>query len=272
MLKERIGPLLGIVAVFYGLQIILFVMLGIILGASMVSVLTAANLQSGGMGALGAGSVAAIVVFYLVLFWVGMAQYCSLSSMSSPLRKPAFGEALKTGFNSSLTCLGILILMLVPYIAFVIVFAIVGGILVAVAGIVGGVITGILAVGALLFFASRLSIILPVIAVDGIRNPVRAIARSWSLTSGHAFKIFLLSMVFFVVVFILFGLSFAPVFGAIQSSAITGSAPNLGGLGFAFLALTVVGVLVVILTSVFQATIHAELVGHVSPDLAATFE
>jgi membrane-anchored glycerophosphoryl diester phosphodiesterase (GDPDase) len=78
------------------------------------------------------------------------------------------------------------------------------------------VLGGIVAFVVTCYIVVKLSLVAPVIAIEGERNPVRALRRSWTLTRGQSFRLFLFYllllvafMVLSVVITLVLGLPFA---------------------------------------------------------------
>jgi membrane-anchored glycerophosphoryl diester phosphodiesterase (GDPDase) len=140
------------------------------------------------------------------------------------------------------------------------VFALTG--LKALAGIAVAVLA---AVAFYLFF--RLILIMPAIAVDGLRNPLASFRRSWALTRGNAARIAL----FLVLLMLAYG-----VVSAVASAVLgLGLALVLGAAG----AKIAVGIVTSALGAVFVlyvfaalAAIHRQLAGPSPSDLRQTFD
>lgn len=272
MMKERVGPLLGIVAVFFVFQIVMTGVVVALFGVGTLAGISQMNPQAAALPAFGVGMIVMLFVFYVVYLLVAFAQYGALSSMASPLQRRSFTQALGDGLRCAPTILGVALLALVGYIVFAIALALVAAALAAVAGEAGSAISLIIALVALVYLASRFVPILPTVAVERIRNPITALIRAWALTRGNVFKIVLVNLAFIVGVVVVFGATLVPFFGMFRQAAVPGSMPNFGSMGLIFLLMLVVGVLMMIFASAFQATIHAELAGSTGEDFAQTFE
>lgn len=129
-----------------------------------------------------------------------------------------------------------------------------------------GVMTAI-GVGILLYCLVRTSLVMPVIAVDGERNPLLALKRSWVLTRGNAGRIVVIVLLVFVVYLVI-------------STALTA----VGGIGVSLvLGLKASNIAVAVLTSavgaVFTLTIvtllamiHRQLAAGSPQSIGATFD
>lgn len=124
----------------------------------------------------------------------------ALMTLFTDRSRPTVGQAIRLGFTA-----------LPSYIAAHILIGIgmgfVGGVLLSIAGITGSKALVGLAFAALAAILAttviRTSLTTPAIAVEGLRNPVAALRRSWQLTQGNGWRLFgfyLLIAVAFVVV------------------------------------------------------------------------
>jgi len=155
-----------------------------------------------------------------------------------------------------------LIVLLVAYIILAFPFGLLAGALASL-GTPGRALTVILVLGVMLWVGSRLAPLFAIIAVDGVRNPFTALARSWRLTSGHALTIFLALLAFLVIMVVVCGLALLPSIGLLRSMAdptgLASAGTALGGVGLLMLTLLVVGVVFTISYSALLAVIHGSL-------------
>lgn len=119
----------------------------------------------------------------------------SLLSLLSHATRPTVGEALRLGVAGLLSYLGAQILLGLG-------IGVVGAVLISVLALSGsaalavtGLLLVVLAGGAA---ALRVSLSAAVVAIEGERNPVRALRRSWHLTSGNAWRLLGFYALFFV--------------------------------------------------------------------------
>ena len=121
---------------------------------------------------------------------VGIAQaigVLALLALLTDRSRPTVGEALKAGATS-----------LLPYIAAQLLLGMVAGlgfvVLIAIGAATGsmGLATILFSVGfvGLAYVMTKTSLTAPVIVIEGLRNPVRALRRSWELTSGNSLRLF----------------------------------------------------------------------------------
>jgi hypothetical protein len=264
MVKQRFGQLIGIWAVYFAATMGLFIVMGIVVavGVGAAGAGSLATMAEGNALAAGGGMILFVVLFYAAYLLVIMAQYASLIAMASPLARPSFSDALGAGWRAAPA---LLLLMLVLIIAY---FAVAMGI-----GLVGTAFSGmgtwvptlllLLMFPLLVWIGSRLAPLFAVVAVDGVRNPFKAIARSWQMTKGRALTIFLASLVFMLILVVICGLLLLPSIGMFRTMSDPGSLasaqPALGGIALLFLGITVAGVLFTVCYSAFQAVIHGSL-------------
>ncbi len=170
--------------------------------------------------------------------------------------RPTVGEAIMLGLRCLPTIIGATLLFLVAYLAIAVLFSLVVGVLAAGLGAVGGaglsavvgiVLFAVLFVG-VLYVMTRLSLTLPVVVLEGVRNPVTALRRSWLLTKPHGSPIFgfylLLVIAYLVISLLLFGVLgvIGAVLGAGSAAALFGGLVN--GLVGAAVAMVMSGILV----------------------------
>jgi hypothetical protein len=188
----------------------------------------------------------------------------ALLRLCTDLARPTVGEAIRVGFAGLLSYFGAQVLMGLG-------FGLVGGLLVAIGGISGSpaliaVIVAVLIV-AVIYVVLRTTLLAPVIVVEGERNPVAALRRSWDLTRGNAGGIF--------VFFLLLGIAFGVVL--IVAMLITGIVLALiAGAETAKALATIVSSALTAGMSLYfvaaLASIHRQLAGPDERALGQTFE
>lgn len=221
-------------------------------------------------GMKGDQMIAAMEAFYAKSWWIVLLsatlQIIGLLAILTLMRdrsRPTVGEAIRSALPGALSYLA-------AQFAVVIGLSLIGGILIGVAAVISPVLAAVAALlfmTALIFVVFRLILVGPVIAVEGMRNPLTAMIRSWRLTQGNFWRIvgfMLLIIILFVVIvgiiMMIVGLVLAlassgepqRIIAAVFSSA-------LGAVGVVYFA----GVL---------AAIHRQLGGPAAADLSATFE
>lgn len=178
--------------------------------------------------------------------------------------RPTVGAAIRVGLSGLLPYFGAQLLLGLS-------FGLVGGMLVAIGGISGSTaliaILVIALVVTLIYVLLRTTLLAPVIAVDGERNPIAALRRSWDLTRGHAGAIF----GFFVLLGLAFGvvLIVAMVLAGIVLALVAGPETARTLTTIVSTALTA-GMTVYFVATL--ASIHRQLAGPDRQGLGETFE
>jgi hypothetical protein len=154
--------------------------------------------------------MAAMLAFYGDNWWMVMLAsliqivgILTVLTLMRDRRRPTVGEAIGSGFKGFPT-----------YFAAQILFgfgaAVIGGLLVgAVAAVLPplAVVLTLLLIVFIAFAALRIILVAPIVAVEGERNPVTALRRSWNLTSGNFWRI----LVFLALVTLLFLVAMAVI-------------------------------------------------------------
>jgi hypothetical protein len=202
------------------------------------------------------------------LVTVGIAQAIGILALLALLtdrRRPTVGEALKAGSAS-----------LLPYIAAQLLLGVVIGLgfiaIIAAAAAFGSVAVAAALIpfgfAGLVYVITKTSLAAPVIVIDGLRNPVRALARSWALTKGNSlrlfgfyFLVFLALIVIMIVISMIVGLlSMVALGGGVVSQIANGILSGLAG------SLAVVYFVAII------ASAHRQLSGPSPEAISETFE
>jgi hypothetical protein len=183
---------------------------------------------------------AAISAFYGRIWWaivlmavvqgIGM---LGLLSLLADRGRPTVGQALALGAKAFLPYLAAQVLQGLALACAVLLIAGIGAATGVAAVAVILTIVGI-AVAAYLFV--KFSVTIPVIAIDRVMNPIRALGRSWRLTKGNSVRLLVFYLLLFVVLVVVavvmgFGFGLAGVLfgaqGAQIVSAIIGSLINM---------------------------------------------
>jgi hypothetical protein len=128
------------------------------------------------------------------------------------------------------------------------------------------VMAGFVLIVLAIYLFVKFSLIAPVVAIEEVRNPLAAIARSWRLTKGNSLRIFL----FLFLLLVTIGIISALVSGILTLvlSAFGGAVASIGGGLVNALVNTVVSVIFLVVI----AAIHRQLAGASPERLAETFE
>ncbi|MBU7580188.1 MAG: hypothetical protein KAF27_06915 [Porphyrobacter sp.] len=266
MLRQRFWLLVGMWAVFFAIQ-----MAGsLVLGVVMAAMGAAAGGLGGGlddpsaMAGMGVGLIILFVLFYGAYLVLILAQQAAMVTLASPLEEPSFGGALSRGFKSALPFFGIALVLILAYV-------VIGGavgLLIAAAGMgspdaaVGiGAVVLLLFMPVLIYLGCRFSVLVPVVAVDQVFNPIGAIRRSWAVTQGKVWRIFLCTLVFMLLSIAVLGLPFALIFGSIFTG---GGEPGAGAIGtmlFGLLLFIPLMIVYTIFATTYVAALHSEVTG-----------
>ena len=215
-----------------------------------------------------------LMIFGALAFIAQMVGYMAMIALMGS-RRPTVGEALKRGFADLPSAIGVSLLIMLSFVLAGLVLSLVVGLIAGILVTVGGTglatALGFLMVVAvlllLLYLMTRFTLVLPVIVLEGERNPVRAIRRSWTLTRGNTRRIF----VFFLLLFVCY-MVLSLILGSVFGLAATALA---GGTG---LALTLglfnglIGAAVAVVFSGILVSMHQQLAGASSAEIKDTFE
>lgn len=193
------------------------------------------------------------------LLLMALAQAVGFIALLALLRsdsKPTVGEAIKAGFVGLLPYIGVQLIAALGA-------AILGGVLVGLPVAVGlapiAAFTMLLAFVVLVYALIKLSLTMPVIAIERDMNPVSIMRRSWALTKGNSLRLFgfyLLLAIAIVIVSLVIELFFGLIFSLLGD----GTAADIGN-G------TVAGAVSAAASLVFAAVlaaVHRQLAGPVT--------
>jgi hypothetical protein len=272
-LRSRGLGLVGIWLGFFVLSIVLGFVVTMAMGGSM---LAAAGLGMSGdnFGAgMGLGMIGFLALSYLLYILFYMAQGLTMAHYASPLIASDIEASFGAGIRGSLTMLGVVILLGIASIIVAVLFGILGAVF-AMLGDAAAILYALILIPAAFYLMCRLCIIMPVVAVDGVRNPVTAIARTWNLTSGKVMAIFLSLLAYIIAAVVVFGGLFAAFFGTMQSyqeSVMMGSEPGFGSLIGFFVSFAVVGLAFAAAGAALVSAIHSKLSDMGTKNLSETF-
>lgn len=200
---------------------------------------------------------------FLAITVAGFIGSITLLALLSDRGNPTVREALSTGLRRIPTYLGA---QLLSALGAGLVIGLPLGLLGAFASPTVTVLVGLLLVIVLVYLIVKFSLIAPAIAIEGIRNPIAAITRSWQLTKGNSLRIFGFILLLFVTISIILAL----VQGVLTLifAAIGGEVANIGN-GVVSAA---VNTLITVIFLVVIAAVHRQLAGNAPDRLAEAFE
>lgn len=255
VVKQKLWPLVGLWAVFFAISIALVFLFVAVAGLG--AFMTMNGSGEGGLGQIGAGMTVAMILFYLGYLLLYGAQISAMTAMAAPNSAVTFSQAIGIGFQSAPSVLGVLLLFIVAYFLLAIPAALLAGLL-SMAGTAGIVMLAVALVPIMTWLACRLFLANAVIPIEGIRNPVRAISRSWSLTRGNVLPIFLSMLAFGAAMLVAFLILLFP-FRAMASGGQVGAGPGVAITLLIVLLFFVFSVAIAIFSGAFPAAIHCEL-------------
>lgn len=175
--------------------------------------------------------------------------------------RPTVGEAMKRGLQGMLPVLGAQLLL-----AFGVSLLVVLGAALGVSAAAKLLVALVLIAGVIYIFV-RTSLVTPVVVVENERNPVKALTRSWQLTTGVAGRLLAFFMLLLVAAMVLY-LLIAGGLGVLVSLVVSGAAEtSIKDLIAAFLQaiMTVYSVAII-------AACHRQLAGPSAEAAARPFE
>ena len=204
--------------------------------------------------------------WWWLLALVVLAQIVGFLALLALLRdssRPTVGEALKTGVVGLLPAFGAYILLTIGLSLVIGVFLVLAG---ALGSGVFGALIGIVAFVLIVYIGVKVSLSGPVIAIDRVFNPVRVLTRSWQLTKGNSFRLFLFYMLLGIV-YLIVSMLLVPFIGAVTLMLGPDAALMVSGV-FSGLLSAVVGVVMVAII----ASVHRQLSGPSPAAVSETFE
>lgn len=275
----RFVSMLPIAILFTAIPLILFMATfgGVLAGFSQNQGNPAAAMQTF-LAMFGTFALAGIV--YALVRIAGICALCVSAAAREPI---TVGEAVSEGLRVTLPMVGVYLVLMVAYFAVAAVLMLTMG--ASFIGMMGsGYASGQGAPGAgsigtmilviclvligLVYLMTKLSMVVPVVAVDKERSPFAAISRSWGLTRGATLKIFLL--------FLLTGFG-AAIIGGVLGGVIGGASVAAAGASaasswpqLAVSALT--GTLFSIYFIALIVAIHGQLAGPSVAAIGETFD
>jgi hypothetical protein len=202
-----------------------------------------------------------LVVVAIALVLAQILGYLAMLALLRDTSRPTVGEALKAGLGGLLPALGFYLIVAVAAFALALLVVAISA---ASPGL--GVVVVLLCVVVAFYVMIKLSLVLAVIAIDKVGNPIAAMTRSWQLTKGNSFRLFLFFLLLGLV-YIVIAAVIGMVLGALMLALGTSTALLVNGV--------ISGILSAIVTVVFVAVIaaiHRQLAGPSAAAVSETFE
>lgn len=188
----------------------------------------------------------------------------SLLALFTDRRRPTVGEAIRLGGTGLLPYLGAQLLV-------GLVMGVIGAVVLALAMATGAValsvVIGLVVALFAIYIAVKTSLTAPVIMVEGVRNPITALRRSWVLTKGNSARI----AVFYALLVLVFVIAISVI------SALVGIAAALiagaeGARVVGVIVSSAMGATMTLYLVSVVAAIHRQLAGPSPEAVGATFE
>ncbi len=206
---------------------------------------------------------------YLLVILASFVGYTAMIALMGDGRRVSVGESIAIGFKALLPLVALLVMFGLAYFVAAFAVGIVLGLIIAALGAISeglaGVFTFVAVIGliaAMLWAMTRLSLTLPVIALESTLNPIRALSRSWTLTGPSQGRLFLFYVVL-TVAYIVIALVVFMVLGLFISAI--GAPTALGFLN------GILGALVAMVFSGILVAIYLQLAGTTAA-VSETFE
>lgn len=202
-------------------------------------------------------------LLFLAITIAGFVGSITMLALLSDRGNPTVREALSTGLKSIPTYLAA---QLLSALAAGIVIGLPLGVVAAFASPAVVVLVGLVLAIVAIYVVVKFALIAPVIAIDGVRNPITAITRSWQLTKGNSLRI----IVFILLLFVTIAIIGALVQGVLSLilAAIGGEVANIG----AGVVSAIINTLITVVFLVVIAAIHRQLASDTPDRLAEAFE
>lgn len=263
ILSARFWPMLAV-------TMIATVLSWAVLGSYMGSTMGAMMFDPAGSEArMMPGMSAGLILVYLVNFAIGLTGDAATCALCSDREDYSIGAALGAGVRSLPALAG-------AWLVFIIGMSGVGLVLAMAMGMamMGGRNPEVMLLGALVvmvlcaYLGTKFSLILPVIAIDQVRNPFTAIGRSWELTRGNTFKIFAFYLIVMIVISAIALTLIALTIGFPQP----GTVPNFGAIGGLMVAFVIFAVAIKLFFIAMLSAVHRQLSGPSASGVAAILD
>lgn len=198
-----------------------------------------------------------ILLGMIILLLIG---FLAIMTLMRDSRRPTVGEAIQASAGGAPTYLAAEFLLLL-------LITLVGGILMGLGLAISPALGATLLWAVLVFFGIRALLISPLVAVEGMRNPLAVLGRSWRLTGGNFWRLWS----FVVLLSLPFLLGFLIVRWASGAILAVIVEPGTQELVEAIINGAIITVALVYFAAVIAA-IHRQLGGPAAADLSATFE
>jgi hypothetical protein len=239
--------------VVFALAGVFFLLPGLVMALLFPAPQPTAGMDSKEAAAVIADYYTSILPLLLPLILFQAAGTLALLTLLTDRSRPTVGEAIGTGVK------GIL-----PYVLAQILLGVgvglVGGLVLAIGSATGTAaltVLGLAAVGLMVIYvAIKTSLVAPVVAVEGERNPIAALRRSWLLTKSNSLRI----AVFYLLVGVVFLVVISVVVALVGIVASLAGGAHAGEIAGAVISSALNAVMVLYFVAIVAAT-HRQLAG-----------
>lgn len=258
---SRFGRMAAVAVIYFVAVIAVFALLGAGLAAQIAGGMMSPEAMSGGM-------VGAIVLIYILVYALQFAQQAALCRICSDRHDASIGDAIATGVRCVPTLFGVVILLIIGFFVVGLVASMV------MAGAAAGaqspglaIVLGLLMFVGFGYLGTRISMILPVVAIDEVRNPISAIATAWRISGGHVLKLFLT----YVLAMIVMGAIMLALFFLTIGIPSPGAVPGMGGIIAFGVGMLVAALSIGLYFTALVVAIHRQLSGVPTETITDTF-
>jgi hypothetical protein len=199
----------------------------------------------------------------LATFAVQMVGYMAAMKLLHNRERPTVGQALSHAVAGLPAIIGVSLLFFVTlFVAMLaVMFAAVGSPAI-------GMIVGVVLLVGTIYAMVRLSLTMPAIVIEGKRNPIIALVRSWQLTRGNVLQLLL----FYIVLVVAYAVITMLIGGLL--GVVIGVTVGVGAAGKLIVGLLagLIGAVVAVLMAAILVATHRQLSGEVAGGISATFE
>lgn len=253
MMRQRFWPLVGLWAIYFGLLMLAYFVFAVSMMGSLISGGMAGLMAGeGSLLDMGFGFIVMMAAFYVFYLALALAQIASLCTHASSLHEPGFAQSFSAGWRSVLPLMGASIVLIIGYVAAFGLLSLFGNLL---GDTLGGLLI-VLGIVAAIYLSCRLSMLVPIAAIEGVRSPIGLITASWEMTRAKVLGIFLTLLVYVIALAVLIAVLVLPFTAILANGAGEGSA---GMIGLMVLLLLVASVLIWISQSALLAALHARI-------------
>lgn len=189
--------------------------------------------------------------------------YLALLALLRDHNRPTVGEAIKIGLIGLLPAIG-------AYIVLVLGLGVVAAVLAMIAGVTGSAAVGLLVaiaiVAVVVYVLVKVSLSGPVIAIDKVYNPFKILARSWRLTKGNSFHLFLFYLLLIITYIVI-----AVVASGIIAVLLVVLGETVATTIYAIISAAISAIAYLVFVAVLAA-VHRQLSGPSAAAVSETFE